>query len=90
MTEDISSTVASTATEKALAGIWAAVLERDVESIGRDDDFVVLGGSSLEATVCVVRVEQTLGVRLPVNALIIGDGTLHRIAGRIDALRTHA
>jgi len=90
MTEDTSSAVPSTVTEKALASIWATVLECDAESIGRDDDFLVLGGSSLEATVCVVRVEQTFGVRLPVNALIIGDRTLQRIADRIDSMKSHA
>jgi acyl carrier protein len=79
-----------TETEKVVARIWADVLECEIETVGLDDDFVDLGGSSLEAMVCAVRVQKTFGVRLPVNALIIGEGTLRKIAGRIDTLKSHS
>lgn len=52
----------STATEVALAGIWAKVF--DCEDIGRDTDFFELGGDSLTAAVVAVHVHAAFGVDL--------------------------
>jgi amino acid adenylation domain-containing protein len=56
-----------TATEVALAEIWAAVLDR--REIGRDEDFFALGGHSLNATQVVSRINERFGVNLRVRAV---------------------
>ncbi|HEY1488252.1 MAG TPA: amino acid adenylation domain-containing protein, partial [Micromonosporaceae bacterium] len=53
--------------ERALAAIWRDVL--DVAVIGRHDDFFVLGGTSLLATRVLARINDTLGVDLPLRTL---------------------
>ena len=53
--------------ERALAAIWADVLE--IDDIGVDDDFLELGGDSLRAMQLVSRVRQLSGVDVPVDAL---------------------
>ena len=50
---------APTATETALAGIWAEVLQ--LEGVGVGDNFFQLGGDSIQAAVVVSRVADTLG-----------------------------
>jgi amino acid adenylation domain-containing protein len=54
--------------EKQLTKIWAAVLSKD--SIGIRDNFFDLGGHSLLAARLMHRIEQTLGQRLPLAALL--------------------
>ncbi len=54
--------------EKQLTKIWAAVLSK--ESIGIRDNFFDLGGHSLLAARLMHRIEQTLGQRLPLAALL--------------------
>ncbi|QLY31768.1 amino acid adenylation domain-containing protein [Nocardia huaxiensis] len=62
-----------TATEKAVAEVFSAVLHRDPAAearlVGADDDFFELGGNSLIATQVVARLGAALGVRVPVRAL---------------------
>ncbi|HYR08116.1 MAG TPA: phosphopantetheine-binding protein, partial [Longimicrobium sp.] len=53
--------------ERALAEIWAQVLE--VERVGVRDDFFDLGGHSMLATRVVARVREAFGVELTVRAL---------------------
>ncbi|GJE19301.1 Linear gramicidin synthase subunit B [Methylobacterium marchantiae] len=53
--------------EAVLSDIWRQVL--DVETIGRDDDFFVLGGHSLTAAQLAMRVKQRLGVTVAIRAL---------------------
>jgi aspartate racemase len=48
-------------TETAIADLWAQLLGR--ERVGRDDDFFDLGGDSLLATRCAVRLSEALGVQ---------------------------
>ena len=56
-----------TATEQAVARVWADVL--GIEGIGADDDFFDLGGHSLQATQVVSQLRQAFGVELPVRAM---------------------
>jgi acyl-CoA synthetase (AMP-forming)/AMP-acid ligase II/thioesterase domain-containing protein/acyl carrier protein len=52
--------------ERRLAAIWADVL--GLEHVGTTEDFFDLGGDSLAAARILARVEQDLGVRLPLEA----------------------
>ncbi|HEX4963096.1 MAG TPA: amino acid adenylation domain-containing protein [Thermoanaerobaculia bacterium] len=56
-----------TATEAALAAIWAEVLE--IEKVGTADGFFDLGGHSLLATQVMSRVRRELGIELPLRRL---------------------
>ncbi|WP_314219524.1 non-ribosomal peptide synthetase [Streptomyces zaehneri] len=53
------------ATEQSVAGLWAKLL--GVASVGRDENFFVLGGDSLLATRLVTEVHRALGVELPMR-----------------------
>jgi amino acid adenylation domain-containing protein len=53
--------------ETRLASIWSQVLR--VERAGIHDDFLQLGGHSLNATRVIARIRESLGVDLPVKAL---------------------
>jgi amino acid adenylation domain-containing protein/FkbM family methyltransferase len=56
-----------TPTERAIAEIWAQVL--NLRQLGIDDDFFHLGGHSLLATQVMSRVRRALGVDLPLRRL---------------------
>jgi thioesterase domain-containing protein/acyl carrier protein len=73
---------ARTDTELELAEIWARVLS--VKDIGVRDDFFEMGGDSLSAVSMFVEIETTLGVSLPLSA-IIGAPTIEKLARYIDA-----
>jgi acyl carrier protein len=55
-----------TATETAIARIWAELLGLD--RVGVDDDFFALGGHSLVATRVMARLSAELGISLPLHA----------------------
>ena len=57
----------ATPTAKKLAAIWRDLL--GVERVGMDDDFFALGGHSLIATQVLHRVEEELGVQVPLRRL---------------------
>ena len=54
--------------EQVLADIWAQILH--VDHVGRDDDFLDLGGDSLMAAALLVHVEESFQKKLPLAALI--------------------
>ncbi|MEZ5332855.1 MAG: amino acid adenylation domain-containing protein [Thermoanaerobaculia bacterium] len=54
-----------TPTEKAIAAVWEDVLGRG--GIGTDDSFFDLGGHSLQAMQVAARLEERLGLRLPLR-----------------------
>jgi thioesterase domain-containing protein/acyl carrier protein len=56
--------------ELALVELWQEVLDR--QPIGVGDDFFALGGHSLLAVQLMLRLEQKLGVALPLSALFEG------------------
>ncbi|MER5454709.1 amino acid adenylation domain-containing protein [Micromonospora sp. NPDC002389] len=56
-----------TATQRRLATLWSDLL--DLPSVGVDDPFFALGGSSLQAAQLMNRVEREFGSRLPLAAL---------------------
>jgi aspartate racemase len=64
--------------ETQLTKIWAVVLSK--ESIGIRDNFFDLGGHSLLAARLMHRIEQTLGQRLPLAALLQAP-TIEQFAG---------
>ncbi len=72
----------ATATERALAEIWARIL--GVGRVGRTADFFLLGGHSLRAVRLMVEVERRFGVSLALASLFRRP-TLAQLARRIDA-----
>lgn len=68
--------------EEALAGIWQALL--GAERIGRDENFFELGGHSLLALGLRSRIQDRLGIEIPLSALIEAP-TIERLARRITA-----
>jgi FkbH-like protein len=73
-----------TATERELAAIWAELLK--VPRVGPDDRFFDLGGHSLLAVLLISRVQERMGVSLPVDDVYSGDVTLRDLAMKIDAM----
>ncbi|MEV0683556.1 non-ribosomal peptide synthase/polyketide synthase [Nocardia sp. NPDC050378] len=71
-----------TATERAVAGMFAELLE--VETVGLDDDFFRLGGNSLIATRAIARLHANLGVRVDVRDFF-DSPTVAVLASLIDA-----
>jgi acyl carrier protein len=68
-------------TERRLAVIWADLLGRP--SVGLDDNFFDLGGHSLLAVLLVVRVNEALGIELPIDDVYSAGMTLRDLAARI-------
>lgn len=75
-----------TETEKALAKAWAAVLGIDIASIGRDSDFLDLGGHSLLITMLVIEIRDTFDVQFMLREFFEAR-TLSKLAALIDSRR---
>ncbi|HEY0796202.1 MAG TPA: amino acid adenylation domain-containing protein [Acidisarcina sp.] len=76
-----------TATQEAIAGIWAEVLRR--ERIGIHANFFDLGGHSLLATQVISRIRRTLDVDLPLRSLFESP-TVAGLAEQVDHFRGSA
>ncbi|MEP6732477.1 MAG: amino acid adenylation domain-containing protein [bacterium] len=68
-------------TEEVVAAAWCDVLKRD--RVGVHDHFFELGGHSLMAMRVVSRVQESFGVRLPLNAVLEWP-TVEQLAAKID------
>ena len=77
--------VGASALESALSGLWGAVLKR--ASVGRQDDFFLLGGDSLRGHQLVANVLELFGIDLPVMSLFDEAGTVSGMARMIEAAR---
>ncbi|KAF2624096.1 CoA-dependent acyltransferase, partial [Macroventuria anomochaeta] len=62
--------------------LWAAVLDIPAESIGRDDNFLQIGGDSISAIRLVSLARSSYGIALTM-ASIFGDGRLWRLAATV-------
>jgi len=71
----------TTVTEKAVAAIWSEVL--GIDCLGAQDDFFELGGHSLLAAQVVARLQERLGVTLPLRAIFEAP-TMAGLAGLLD------
>jgi amino acid adenylation domain-containing protein len=70
-----------TETERRLADIWCDVL--NVKTVGRQDEFLALGGDSLLATQVLSRVRDAFQIDLPLGTFF-ETGQLAELAKRID------
>jgi acyl carrier protein len=77
----------ATPSERGLAAIWRDLLQR--EEIWAEHSFFALGGHSLSAIRLVHRVDQDLGVRLPLRA-VFEFPLLSDLARRIDGIAADA
>jgi amino acid adenylation domain-containing protein/non-ribosomal peptide synthase protein (TIGR01720 family) len=72
-----------TPVEAALERIWCEVLGRERVSV--DQPFLTLGGHSLRALGIIARIANTLGVDVPLHALLREGGSVREVAARVQA-----
>lgn len=77
-------TAPRTATQEEVATIWADLLA--LKTVGIDDDFFQLGGTSLLSLQAISRASSFFNIRIPPN-FIIGAKTVREIAAFIDRER---
>lgn len=66
-----------------LRAIWVELL--DGTDVGDGDHFVELGGDSIAAALCVMRIAAEFGVEIPVVTLFLDETTLRTLARVVDA-----
>lgn len=76
----------STATEQMLAKAWATILGIDSKIIGRESNFMDLGGHSLLMTLLMVEVRKSFQVHFSLREFF-GASTLRKFAALIDERR---
>lgn len=77
----------STPVEQTLAKIWAGILDVDLKVIGRDSDFMNLGGHSLLMTALVIEVRKAFEVRFNLREFF-DHSTLRKFGKLIEERRT--
>jgi acyl carrier protein len=75
------------ATEEAVAKIWAMLFEVDVGSISRDSNFLAMGGHSLLLMLMISAMSSELGVELPFKDVFEAIN-LSQVAVMVDAARS--
>jgi amino acid adenylation domain-containing protein len=70
-------------TEQKLAAIWGHLLK--TQTIGVNDDFFESGGDSLQATLLILKVEESFGIGLPAEVVF---GPASTIAGMAQEIET--
>lgn len=78
--------VPQTATEAALASLWANLL--GLEQVGVGDSFLELGGHSLLAARLVSRIRDTFDIELPLRC-VFEFPTVRELAEHLDAVQQH-
>jgi amino acid adenylation domain-containing protein len=73
--------------EHELGRIWSAALARPLNSLGRDQDFVQLGGDSLQATQVAAYSSDATGVALRASD-VFEHATIASLAAHVEAQRT--
>lgn len=76
----------ATATEQMLAKAWANILGIDSKIIGRDSDFMDLGGHSLLMTLLMIEVRKSFQIHFSLREFF-GASTLRKFAALIDERR---
>jgi FkbM family methyltransferase len=71
-------------TERTVAEVWAGSF--GVDRVGRDDNFIDLGGQSLVGIQIVSRLNEMFSIALPLRSLLRG-ATVAAVAAEIDRLR---
>jgi acyl-coenzyme A synthetase/AMP-(fatty) acid ligase/acyl carrier protein len=74
-----------TAIERKLAEIWSSVLE--VSEISRQDNFLDLGGNSLLAMQCLIRVQNECRVEVSLQALLNDEADLRTLAELVERMQ---
>jgi thioesterase domain-containing protein/acyl carrier protein len=73
----------SGATQRALAELWAQLLDVPLDRIGAHDDFFDLGGNSLQVTRLISRIHDTFKISVTPRELFV-HSVLRELARRID------
>ena len=68
-------------TERQLAEIWQESI--GIDSVGIDDDFFLVCGSSLVAAIIFAKIQKQFGVKLPLS-LLVSAPSVAKLASRID------
>ena len=74
-------------TERRLAGIWQDSI--GIDSIGINDDFFLVCGSSMVAAIIFAKIKKEFGVKLPLS-LLVSARSVAQLASRIDELKARA
>lgn len=78
----------ATELERSVLELFASVLALDVATIGLDQDFFDLGGTSLKSVRLFLAIEEHLGTQLPLSTLATA-ATPRALAAVIDAAKVH-
>ena len=71
-------------TERQVAKIWQESI--GIDSVGIDDDFFLVCGSSLVAAIIFAKIQKQFGVKLPLS-LLVSAPSVAKLALRIDEQR---